>query len=112
MVLIFVRLRSPKAPDEEADMGLHEFSYAVLPHSGRKYFKNHCNGVSMSFLITDCRNGERKHISKHFFAWFTRANLQRVCHLCLDYYQIEAVEHLAFAMFVFTFPVSSSIFPG
>lgn len=27
-------LRSPKAPDEEADMGSHEFSYAVFPHSG------------------------------------------------------------------------------
>jgi len=27
-------LRSPKSPDEEADMGSHEFSYAVFPHSG------------------------------------------------------------------------------
>ena len=31
---LFVRLRSPKSPDEEADMGSHEFSYAVYPHSG------------------------------------------------------------------------------
>lgn len=31
------RLRSPKAPDEEADMGSHEFSYAVLPHSGKSF---------------------------------------------------------------------------
>ena len=27
-------LRSPKAPDPEADMGLHTFTYALLPHSG------------------------------------------------------------------------------
>ncbi|XP_068702429.1 alpha-mannosidase 2C1-like [Montipora foliosa] len=33
-VMYISLLRSPKAPDEEADMGLHEFSYAVLPHSG------------------------------------------------------------------------------
>ncbi|XP_067041919.1 alpha-mannosidase 2C1-like isoform X2 [Acropora muricata] len=33
-VMYISLLRSPKAPDEEADMGSHEFSYAVLPHSG------------------------------------------------------------------------------
>lgn len=27
-------LRSPKAPDDTADMGTHQFSYALLPHSG------------------------------------------------------------------------------
>lgn len=27
-------LRSPKSPDPEADMGLHTFSYAVVPHGG------------------------------------------------------------------------------
>ncbi len=27
-------LRSPKAPDPEADMGLHSFTYALLPHGG------------------------------------------------------------------------------
>jgi alpha-mannosidase len=27
-------LRSPKSPDEEADMGHHEFAYAVMPHAG------------------------------------------------------------------------------
>lgn len=27
-------LRSPKAPDPEADMGKHRFTYALLPHSG------------------------------------------------------------------------------
>nr|MBA3330394.1 alpha-mannosidase [Actinomycetota bacterium] len=27
-------LRSPKSPDPEADMGRHEFAYAVLPHAG------------------------------------------------------------------------------
>jgi alpha-mannosidase len=27
-------LRSPKSPDPEADMGLHEFAYALLPHTG------------------------------------------------------------------------------
>lgn len=33
-VMYISLLRSPKAPDEEADMGSHEFSYALLPHSG------------------------------------------------------------------------------
>ncbi|KAK3724929.1 hypothetical protein QZH41_005688 [Actinostola sp. cb2023] len=28
-------LRSPKAPDDQADMGTHEFSYALFPHSGK-----------------------------------------------------------------------------
>ncbi|XP_041353566.1 alpha-mannosidase 2C1-like [Gigantopelta aegis] len=27
-------LRSPKAPDEHADMGSHEFTYALMPHKG------------------------------------------------------------------------------
>jgi alpha-mannosidase len=27
-------LRSPKSPDPEADMGAHEFAYALLPHAG------------------------------------------------------------------------------
>jgi alpha-mannosidase len=27
-------LRSPKSPDPEADMGSHEFAYALLPHAG------------------------------------------------------------------------------
>jgi alpha-mannosidase len=27
-------LRSPKVPDPEADMGLHEFTYSLMPHSG------------------------------------------------------------------------------
>jgi alpha-mannosidase len=27
-------LRSPKSPDPEADMGTHEFSYALMPHAG------------------------------------------------------------------------------
>jgi len=27
-------LRSPKSPDPEADMGQHEFAYAILPHAG------------------------------------------------------------------------------
>ena len=28
-------LRAPKAPDANADMGQHSFSYAVMPHSGK-----------------------------------------------------------------------------
>lgn len=28
------RLRSPKAPDDTADMGTHHFTYAVMPHNG------------------------------------------------------------------------------
>src|SRR5256885_12852657 len=27
-------LRSPKSPDPEADMGAHEFAYALMPHDG------------------------------------------------------------------------------
>jgi alpha-mannosidase len=27
-------LRAPKSPDPEADMGAHEFAYALVPHSG------------------------------------------------------------------------------
>jgi alpha-mannosidase len=27
-------LRSPKSPDPEADMGMHEFAYALMPHAG------------------------------------------------------------------------------
>jgi alpha-mannosidase len=27
-------LRSPKSPDPEADMGRHEFAYALMPHAG------------------------------------------------------------------------------
>jgi len=27
-------LRSPKAPDEQADMGTHHFTYAIMPHTG------------------------------------------------------------------------------
>ena len=27
-------LRSPKNPDAEADMGVHEFVYAIMPHAG------------------------------------------------------------------------------
>jgi alpha-mannosidase len=27
-------LRSPKAPDPDCDMGIHEMSYALLPHAG------------------------------------------------------------------------------
>lgn len=63
-------LRSPKAPDDEADMGKHSFSYAVFPHVGsfqaanvirRAYDFNNpivpvstCNSVpSTSFLKID-----------------------------------------------------------
>ena len=28
-------LRAPKAPDANADMGQHSFSYAVMPHYGK-----------------------------------------------------------------------------
>ncbi|VDI17535.1 alpha-mannosidase [Mytilus galloprovincialis] len=33
-VLRLSLLRSPKAPDETADMGVHQFTYAVMPHKG------------------------------------------------------------------------------
>jgi len=33
--IIFVcRLRSPKSPDDMADMGSHCFTYAAMPHTG------------------------------------------------------------------------------
>jgi alpha-mannosidase len=28
------RLRAPKAPDDQADMGTHHFTYALMPHTG------------------------------------------------------------------------------
>jgi len=33
-------LRSPKEPDDQADMGLHHFTYALLPHLGDLYQSN------------------------------------------------------------------------
>jgi alpha-mannosidase len=33
-VLSISLLRSPKSPDPEADMGVHEFAYALVPHAG------------------------------------------------------------------------------
>jgi alpha-mannosidase len=33
-VLAVSLLRSPKSPDPEADMGVHEFAYALVPHAG------------------------------------------------------------------------------
>jgi alpha-mannosidase len=33
-VLTVSLLRSPKSPDPEADMGVHEFAYALVPHAG------------------------------------------------------------------------------
>ena len=35
---LFFRLRAPKAPDPEADMGDHKFSYAFMPHEGNRLF--------------------------------------------------------------------------
>lgn len=31
----FLRLRAPKAPDANADMGTHRFTYAIMPHTGK-----------------------------------------------------------------------------
>ena len=33
-IYMVCRLRSPKAPDDTADMGTHHFTYAIMPHSG------------------------------------------------------------------------------
>uniref|UniRef100_A0AAZ3SIF2 Glycoside hydrolase family 38 central domain-containing protein n=1 Tax=Oncorhynchus tshawytscha TaxID=74940 RepID=A0AAZ3SIF2_ONCTS len=30
----FIQLRAPKSPDANADMGSHQFTYAVMPHTG------------------------------------------------------------------------------
>ena len=32
---VFSRLRAPKAPDANADMGTHLFTYAIMPHAGK-----------------------------------------------------------------------------
>ena len=32
--LCLVRLRSPKAPDGNADVGTHKFTYSIMPHEG------------------------------------------------------------------------------
>ncbi|KAM4747060.1 alpha-mannosidase 2C1 isoform 2-T3 [Rhinophrynus dorsalis] len=56
-------LRAPKSPDASADMGLHEFSYALMPHLGsfqeaeviqRAY--SFCNPL----LTTECAATQRK----------------------------------------------------
>ena len=39
-ILSFSRLRSPKAPDDEVDMGTHSFSYAFMPHVGNNSLQN------------------------------------------------------------------------
>ena len=33
-LFFFFSLRSPKAPDENADMGTHTFCYGIMPHNG------------------------------------------------------------------------------
>lgn len=30
-----LRLRAAKAPDANADMGTHHFTYAIMPHTGQ-----------------------------------------------------------------------------
>jgi len=39
---LFLRLRAPKAPDPTADMGTHQFTYAVMPHASRFYLSFWC----------------------------------------------------------------------
>lgn len=36
-------LRSPKAPDANADMGNHQFTYAIFPHKGKLDHYQKCN---------------------------------------------------------------------
>lgn len=33
--MVAFRLRSPKAPDNNADMEVHEFTYGLMPHLGK-----------------------------------------------------------------------------
>lgn len=40
---ICTSLRAPKAPDNEADMGHHEFKYAVFPHTGKATYYFYTN---------------------------------------------------------------------
>ncbi|HSV73201.1 MAG TPA: alpha-mannosidase [Chthonomonadales bacterium] len=56
-------LRSPKAPDPEADMGRHRFTYALLPHSGDVWTGQvveqayHLNAPPRARLLTPGRPG-------------------------------------------------------
>ena len=41
VIVFFVvvnRLRAPKSPDDHADMGNHQFSYAFMPFSGSYFY--------------------------------------------------------------------------
>ncbi len=40
ITILFDRLRAPKAPDANADMGSHNFTYALMPHTGWLIFLN------------------------------------------------------------------------
>lgn len=49
-------LRSPKAPDDAADMGRHQFTYAIMPHKG-SYYTPHPLGDHMlcvSIYVSVC----------------------------------------------------------
>lgn len=36
-ISLYLRLRAPKAPDATADMGIHHFTYAIMPHTSKLY---------------------------------------------------------------------------
>lgn len=44
---VSLRLRAPKAPNANADMGTHHFTYAVMPHAGR------CRRLQLSLYSSD-----------------------------------------------------------
>lgn len=53
---MFLRLRSPKAPDGNTDMGKHEFIYALFPHQGKVVLESYyCNHMVKSVPIFICR---------------------------------------------------------
>lgn len=43
--LVTFRLRAPKSPDATADIGHHQFTYAVMPHQGERWAELSPHGV-------------------------------------------------------------------
>ena len=54
-------LRAPKYPDAHADMGEHNFSYAIMPHIGaykinQLNIMNCCGIIMPSFTVLFCHH--------------------------------------------------------
>lgn len=55
-IAVFPRLRAPKAPDANADMGTHLFTYAIMPHAGKLHILP---------LVSDITAMKAKHTHTH-----------------------------------------------